>query len=426
VSLASVEAARTFQEAEERNDDRDTTRIRVSARSPRAWASAKPEQGRRTRDYEPYVRTVALVLLCLGTRPHVLVVTSVLTAYFVWQLRRTALNPPAAALLLIFGTAAIVTAANRGSLLVAVFTICVVLQGIELGRFNESDRARVLDLFSIAVVLLSVGWIAIHFGEFQSIRRSGLGVPAWAGHKNLFGYSLALALVPAVWPRSNGETVTLPARLVPPVARLFILVPLLLVSRSAGALAVAVGVGVIAVTLRMRPSRKHLMTPGRVFVLSIAVSVVLLNRSSTIRLLGRDQTLTGRTEVWTTVVDRLNHYLFLGDGPGTNWRGWGVGRFAGQPAPLTEAVWNATGQQLTSAHNSLLELCVVLGVILTGVVLALFLRSVLLVARSPGGARLLMLATWVAGSMFAESFATSPLILAMLALVIVADPSPNP
>ena len=76
-----------------------------------------------------------------------------------------------------------------------------------------------------------------------------------------------------------------------------------------------------------------------------------------LELVGKDSTLTGRTDLWAAVIDAVEQHPWLGYGMGAFWRG-----------PLSEAI-RAIPWHPRSAHSGYLELALDLG--LCGAVLVL-------------------------------------------------------
>jgi exopolysaccharide production protein ExoQ len=70
--------------------------------------------------------------------------------------------------------------------------------------------------------------------------------------------------------------------------------------------------------------------------------------------LGRDLTLTGRTELWAASIQAAQARLWIGHGYSTFWLGWGT---------ESAQVWSAVGWPSPTAHNGWLDLALELGLI---------------------------------------------------------------
>jgi exopolysaccharide production protein ExoQ len=87
----------------------------------------------------------------------------------------------------------------------------------------------------------------------------------------------------------------------------------------------------------------------------IAIGIVLaVDPESVLGLLGKDATLTGRTDVWAAVLDLIGQRPLLG---------WGYRAMFVDGDPTTDWIWERVGWQTPGAHNSLLEITLELGVI---------------------------------------------------------------
>src|SRR5215217_1337287 len=397
----------------------------LSSRPPaRVLGRSTPADGRTRTTPQPWespFRAVAMLLLCVGVRPTPATIALLLTPWFLWQLRRHLVSAAGAFLILATALGVAFTMSSGGSTPVAAFMVGVAVQGVGLGALSQRDRIRVFELFSRLVLVLTLAWVATHVEEFRATWTS-TGVVGWSGHKNLFGYTLALALVPCVWPSVHRDR-PLRGRLAT-LTQVVALFALVVTTRSSGALAVSVVVVLVGAVLRQNTPRSSSLTAGRLVIMVAVALVVLVNLTQTVELFGRDPTITGRTEVWTAVVDRLGDYAFVGDGPGTNWRGWSVGGLDGRPTALTQEVWDAASLRVTSSHDSALELAIVFGVPIALAIVVLFARSIVTAARFALGAPTLVLASWTLTAMIAESFATTPLILLGVACVVATKPEP--
>jgi len=90
-----------------------------------------------------------------------------------------------------------------------------------------------------------------------------------------------------------------------------------------------------------------------------------------LEILGKDATLTGRTELWPMVVDNIYERPIAG---------WGYNAFWGPANPAANAISAKLGR-VVEAHNGLLEMLLEVGVIGTILISVIFLRSVWLAYR---------------------------------------------
>ena len=105
-------------------------------------------------------------------------------------------------------------------------------------------------------------------------------------------------------------------------------------------------------TLRWRSTRIIPLLIGAVLALGVAATIVLVNTESVFAIVGKDATLTGRTGLWSAVLERIRYRPWLGYGFGAFWQGWD-----GESG----TVWSAIGWRAPDAHNGFLELWLGLG-----------------------------------------------------------------
>nr|WP_238590119.1 O-antigen ligase [Pseudonocardia sp. AL041005-10] len=90
-------------------------------------------------------------------------------------------------------------------------------------------------------------------------------------------------------------------------------------------------------------------------IVSISVAfVAVANVSSVTQGLGRDTTLTGRTDVWQAVLEEIPRHLWLGAGWSAVWR---------EGLPVSARMWLDAGFKMYHAHNGYLDLVLQVGVI---------------------------------------------------------------
>ena len=105
----------------------------------------------------------------------------------------------------------------------------------------------------------------------------------------------------------------------------------------------------------------------------IALGYLLVNNSEAIlTALGEDSTFTGRDRIWSAVWLRVQNVLWFGYGYGTFWR---------DPNMMIQWMWYEAGYEFFNAHNSWLDIMLVLGIpglclMLLGLVRPLFIGLV--------------------------------------------------
>lgn len=134
-------------------------------------------------------------------------------------------------------------------------------------------------------------------------------------------------------------------------------VVLMLLSRSATAVVIFAGLIAVLAVVRLLRVRSPLALPILLLVTLIVGYVAMRTASDpagVLAALGRDSSLTGRTQLWSLVWQMIRARFWLGYGYGGFWLG-----FEGPSGP----VWLATGWEPPSAHNGFLDLMLDLGVV---------------------------------------------------------------
>ncbi len=219
-------------------------------------------------------------------------------------------------------------------------------------RFTPAELVRVLAfalgipaVISLIVVLVlpSDGISSIDYGT------------AWRGvynNKNSFGRAMALCVAVFMLVALDGERHRRMAWL--GVAGALTLV---VMARSAGSLVVSLAL--LSVIPLFRSLRLRFTTAVGVWTVSILLGAILLtlfvaNLEPVFAALGRDTTLTGRTEIWAAVMTSIAHRPWLGYGYNAFWQQW-----SGPSA----AVLSAVGWDTPHSHNGWLDLWLDLGLV---------------------------------------------------------------
>jgi exopolysaccharide production protein ExoQ len=208
---------------------------------------------------------------------------------------------------------------------------------------------------------------------------------AWQGifvHKNSLGQAMALGTITLIAVAFAKGRVERPKTLVIGGAALCGL--LLAGSQSATSYVMFALLGLMLAWFALSHSvRGRRVLPIAVGIGVVAALIVAFNFDATIGALGRDTTLSGRTDIWGPVVDAIGSRPWFGYGYDTFWLPDGTGS-AYLPVLLEWTPYHA--------HNGLLELALDIG--LVGVVLFLatlvtgIWRAVMFVRQQPDIARL--------------------------------------
>jgi exopolysaccharide production protein ExoQ len=130
---------------------------------------------------------------------------------------------------------------------------------------------------------------------------------------------------------------------------------LVLLSRSSTSLVLVVAVLpllLLSEAMRRRRSFAVALVPLAMVVLGGVEMWALENQGTILGWLSRDTTLSGRTALWTVLLEDVGRRTWLGYGYSAFWVGWG-----GESAD----VWRAVGWDPAHAHNGFLDIVLQLG-----------------------------------------------------------------
>ena len=197
---------------------------------------------------------------------------------------------------------------------------------------------------------------------------SGEYAGAWRGiysHKNILGRLMVLsALVFLLLSNGSRRQIWL--------ARVAIGLSMILILLSNSKSALIILLTLLILVPFYRALQRH-YTVG-MFLLIVVVSVgggmaslFVSNMETILGALGRDATLTGRTELWAAVLDRIGQRPWLGYGYKAFW--------LSQDREAASYVWNVTQWRPAHSHNGFLELGLDLGLVGLFVFVVGFLRA---------------------------------------------------
>jgi len=300
-------------------------------------------------------RTLWLALLTLGAA------VLVWRAGLAWLLAR-ALNP----FLLLLAALAVasiawsIDPALSSRRVVRLGTVVLVCAAFVLAAWHARRYQAVVRPILTLVLLGSIafGLAFPTLGIHQEVSAELLG--AWRGlanHKNGLGALACITLVLWLHAGLSGETRPATAWLGVSLA-----VVTLVLSRSSTAMATTVFVSLLLIALMRAPRG---LRPYWPYLVALLVVLFLLYTLATLRLIpglgtllapvalltDKNLTLTGRTEIWSIVIDHIGYHPLLGTGYAAYWT-------AG-PVPGTESyafMWRMGSFYPGSAHNGYLDL----------------------------------------------------------------------
>lgn len=231
--------------------------------------------------------------------------------------------------------------------------IMTTATGLYIGtRYDWQTLLRALGLawFIVAIAAFLTGALNPSFGRVQEVH-----IGAWQGlyfEKNQLGGSMALAATfagflaimdqtyPKFWIGFLGLTVLL----------------VLLSTSKTALLGLLLGLGILGVCALMKrgiATGLIMLWLGVIFI-GLFASVLIFMPEIVFELLGRDMTLTGRTDIWIALVDYIQQRPLFGYGYGVFWSPEsGPGNWVRETLE-----WDAP-----TAHNGWLEVALSLGLV---------------------------------------------------------------
>jgi len=147
---------------------------------------------------------------------------------------------------------------------------------------------------------------------------------------------------------------------------------LILLSTSKTSLVSLISLLAVVTIYRTFRWRYEIMIPVLIAITTIIGSVYVLlmaNLDNLVVLIGKDATLTGRTDLWPAVLDKIQEHPWLGYGYSGFWsKDW---------KSESSYVWYATGWNPPNAHNGLLDLWLDLGLLGVSIFLMGFWKNIL-------------------------------------------------
>jgi exopolysaccharide production protein ExoQ len=209
---------------------------------------------------------------------------------------------------------------------------------------------QIIKLLSISFSLM-IG-LSFLFGiilpEYGVMRNDHEG--AWRGifiHKNSLGRMMVLSAV--IFMLFQNKTVK--------YTGFFASILLLILSTSKTALIICIAILLLIPFYRWLRGNNYIVIPIYIctaFILTAIVFLILNNLETIFTGLGKDMTLTGRTDLWAAALGKITEHLFLGYGYSAFWLGW-----YGESA----YVWRSIGWEAPHSHNGFLDVWLEIGII---------------------------------------------------------------
>ena len=258
---------------------------------------------------------------------------------------------------------------------VAIVYLYVVLGAIGIARTMDADEylhmlSRCCFLAAIASILLLI--VSPSNARMVAYDAGNGGVSDFIGiftQKNVLGQVMAAGALATL----HGIRVAR-RRYLGKVFMLFVFVAMAYASKSTGALMAALlfcGISGFDSLWRKRGAARTTGVILAVFLVPVLI-VAIVAPDTILELIGKDPTLTGRTEIWAYVLSDI------GMRP---WLGWGYFGFWQLSNPAALEISNAVRWIVPHAHNGLLESLLEIGVLGTALFVFILIRIIVLAAR---------------------------------------------
>lgn len=222
-------------------------------------------------------------------------------------------------------------------------------------RYSLKEQLGLLTVTFSIVMLLSIA-IALALPDYgvMTFQEGGVHQGAWRGiyiHKNGLGRMMVLSALVFLLSTSNSRNRWLAW------SGFILSIAIIVLSTSKTALAIlftSIALLPFYKALRWRSSLAACFAIATVLVGGSLAILLASNAEAILGVFGRDLTLTGRTDLWVAVLDKISERPWLGYGYGGFWRSW-----EGESAQVLSTVrWAAP-----HSHNGFLDLWLDLGLL---------------------------------------------------------------
>lgn len=295
-------------------------------------------------------RAQRLVLLLLSLA----LVSAIVRSGMRPALRRVLTQTPSLALLLFLAVASSAWSIHRSHTLISSIMLsvtCVV--SLYIGLHYTVEQILTLIIATVATLAMAT-IVSVTLSSATATHPDLAG--AWRGvfeHKNFLGRSMLIGLVALLtklrspelgpWARSGHSLIVL------------LVVAVMLLSKSATAYVLAAIVLALSSYLPhvLRPvtRRDYAFATGGAAVAAVLGAAAIFNPARVLHYVGRDTTLTGRTELWDLLLPHMLQRPWLGFGYDVFWSRFG------------DSISESAGWRVPHPHNGYIQLVLDLGVV---------------------------------------------------------------
>jgi exopolysaccharide production protein ExoQ len=248
----------------------------------------------------------------------------------------------------------------------AILYLFIVIGTIGVAGSLDSDEA--MKLVSITCGLCAVASIVL-------VVISPSGAFANSALRGIFSQKNGLGQVMAAGTLAQLHVIRISRRLsLFKILALILFITLAFYSQSSTALLMILAFCTVSggVALYRKGGIARILSILSIVVLVPAAGIFLLSSDASLQMIGKDATLTGRTELWSFVLVEIQQRPILG---------WGYSSFWSAKNPAAIEISTAVGWTVPQAHNALLGMLLDVGIVGAAFFLFLWARNVVLAFR---------------------------------------------
>ncbi len=242
-------------------------------------------------------------------------------------------------------------------------------------RFTLREQLQLLACaLGIVIVLSFIFAIGLPKYGLMTVQEGGIHAGSWRGimtHKNILGRLMNLSSMVFLFV-AIGNPIQNPKYRWLPWAGFILSIALIVLSTSTSSLVVCLSLMTILPLYRSwRRNYNQLIPLIIALILTVgSISTLLLNNLPVVAdALGKDLTLTGRTDIWSAMFDLIWERPWLGYGFNAVWRDW--------DSEITAYLWRTLAWECPYGHNGFMDLLAELGFVGLSAFLLSFINTFL-------------------------------------------------
>jgi exopolysaccharide production protein ExoQ len=258
---------------------------------------------------------------------------------------------------------------------IASLKLCFNYIVLVIGAWGMAFALRPIQIMRVTVRVCTASAIAsicvlpTSLGRMSDPETGAFDFIGIFGYKNLLGEAMVAGVLAALYCMMGDKHARLR------YAFLIALYVLLILACKSGTSLIISGCYILLLIIMLLYAKGGIARVASVAALTVALlvsAIISIDPNWALESLGKDPTLTGRTELWPYVIDAiLEKPLF----------GWGFDGFWFPSNPAATSISDAVGWSVPEAHNGLLELLLQLGIFGTALFMANMVGNVSLAVK---------------------------------------------